>query len=185
MEQRGGPVSLFFQVYVGCGRGFPERPHANSSLCLSNARKWVRLAARVLLHHLDPPPALLRPLGVPSGGAVQWTQTHRAEALQRVPRSTQAGEVAWTAHQSVSRPIPWVASERAPVPASSWPPPLPSQSREGADHGQLPKDFRAPLGEDAVARSQLRLTLSACVLSTFGHVTSVPTTFHQQTQVRA
>ncbi|MEJ1285482.1 hypothetical protein NN561_016476 [Cricetulus griseus] len=90
VEQRGGPVSLFFQVFVGCARGFPERPHAKSSLCLSNTRKWAHLAARVLLHHLDPLPALLRPLGIPGGGAVQRTQTHRSEALQRVPRFTQA-----------------------------------------------------------------------------------------------
>lgn len=180
MEQRGGPVSLFFQVYVGCGRDFPEWPHTKLSLSLSNARKW----ARVLPQHLGQPPALLRPLGVPSRGAVQRTQTHGAEAIQRVPCSTQAGEVAPTSPIRLQA-NPLGAGERDPVPVSGCPPPSLSQSREGADHGQLPKGCRAPCGESAVARSQLRLTLSVYVLSTFGHVTSVPTTSHEQSQVRA
>lgn len=144
VEQRGGPVSLFFQVFVGCARGFPERPHAKSSLCLSNTRKWAHLAARVLLHHLDPLPALLRPLGIPGGGAVQRTQTHRSEALQRVPRFTQAGEPARTTHPAGSRPVPWVAGERALVPASGWPPSFLSQPWEGADHRQLLKGLQGP-----------------------------------------
>lgn len=131
-----------------------------------------------------PAPALLRPLGVPSRGAVQRTQTHCAEAIQRVPRSTQAGEVAPTSPIRLQANS-LGAGERDPVSASGCPPPLLSQSREGADHGQLPKDCRAPCGEGAVARSQLRLTLSVSVLSTFGHVTSVPSTSRQQSQVRA
>lgn len=161
----GGPVSLFFQVCVGCGRGLPERRQAKWALCVSKTRKWARLAARVLVHLLDPPPALLRPPGVPSGGAIQWTQTHRAKALQRVPRSAQAGEAARTTHRPGSSQAPgWQAK-------ALW-----SQPREDADRGRLPQGCRAPRGEDAVARSQLRLTLSECVLSTLGLVISVPAT---------
>lgn len=40
------------------------------------------------------PACSLPPAGVPSGGAVPRAQTHRAEALQRVPRAAQAGEAA-------------------------------------------------------------------------------------------
>lgn len=70
------------------------------------------------------------PLGVPSGGAVQWTQTHSAKAIQRVPRSTQAGEATQTTHRSGSRPGPWVSGERALVLAFRWPPPYcPSPGR--------------------------------------------------------
>lgn len=74
-----------------------ERRLCKTALCLY-ARRVGGRPARGLTH----PPARSRPAGVPSGSAVPWAQTHRAEALQRVPRATQAGEAVPPTH----RPCP-------------------------------------------------------------------------------